>query len=236
MVVIFTSGYICVPQSALLQHEPSLSFYTHSTRRQAGFVWSWRVTCLVVTLCIAVIVPILYVLVHRHIYFAQWDHPNGCIVVALFDVCLCTCICCDCKAWKHCQSLMWAFWFLSCVSHLSPLTGPRVSHSTCCSFDLLDPLFFLCGLVSARVGSWPTVRSFWMWRIWCGCGSRTGSACTRTSRSSTGDWCWRAWSKPKTPPRVKTQSKTVRASSDDEEKRSFDGIWANKPLNTFFYL
>ncbi len=61
--------------------------------------------------------------------------------------------------------------------------------------------------LGVRVGSWQTVRSFWMWRIWCGCGSRTGSACTRTSRSSTGDWCRRAWSKPKTHPRVKTQSK-----------------------------
>lgn len=100
--------------------------------------------------------------------------------------------------------------FVLCVSFLSPHWP---------SYFPLDLLFLRPfsilfsssvpprGLVAVRVGSWQTVRSFWMWRIWCGCGSRTGSACTRTSRSSTGDWCRRAWSKPKTPPRVKTQSK-----------------------------
>ncbi|KTG44747.1 hypothetical protein cypCar_00022815 [Cyprinus carpio] len=99
------------------------------------------------------------------------------------------------------QSLMWAF---------------LVSLSSLALYVPLDLLFLSSFLplspVGVRVGSWQTVRSFWMWRIWCGCGSRTGSACTRTSRSSTGDWCRRAWSKPKTPPRVKTQSKRAYAN------------------------
>lgn len=117
------------------------------------------------------------------------------------------------------------FLILSCVSYFSLLTG--LVYPTCfCPFSVFFPSSV--PHLGVRVGSWQTVRSFWMWRIWCGCGSRTGSACTRTSRNSTGDWCRRAWSKPKTPPRVKTQSKRWEPDQIFEEKLSWVNLGTGK--------
>ncbi|XP_077806076.1 smoothelin isoform X18 [Macaca mulatta] len=53
----------------------------------------------------------------------------------------------------------------------------------------------------ARTSRWPshlrrpmrTARSSWIQRTWCGFESLTGSACTRTSRSSTAVWSRRGW-------------------------------------------
>lgn len=85
------------------RHWASTLFYSRTDR---------RVTCLI-TFCIAVIVSILYVVVHMCTVRSQ----NGCID-AVFDVCLCTCICYECKAWKHIITE-----FNVGFSHFSLLTG-----------------------------------------------------------------------------------------------------------------
>lgn len=129
MIVFFTSINRCVPLKRSVSTAPAWSHHWASTGcftvRQTVFVWRRRVTCLVITFCIAVIVFILYVgVVHSHFCIMRSQNEWN---VALFDVvCLCTCIY-EYKAWKHSyicchHSLILVFWFcLVCLISLSSL-------------------------------------------------------------------------------------------------------------------
>lgn len=186
----------CLHRSSMI---PSLSFYTVlQSDRQKGYVFNHFLHCCycVHTVCCCS---------HVHSEITEWMH--WCCFWCLLFVSAHVFVMNVRHENTSSQSLMWAFLIsLSSLALYVPLDLLFLS-----SFLPLSP-------VGVRVGSWQTVRSFWMWRIWCGCGSRTGSACTRTSRSSTGDWCRRAWSKPKTPPRVKTQSKRWEPDQSFQEK------------------